>query len=165
MIFLLQIPAWGKGTFGLLLMAILLVLGYPLFAGVLSDVLEGSAYEKYTYGIQNFTDGGANVVRVAVLAVPVLLAFVFRKNLQKDRPMFGICLNGAILNLIFMLLASIRSWIFARFCFYFNHFSIVLLVWSISSTKRNKLLLYVCCVAAYLVYFYFELMSTIYLYS
>ena len=116
MIFILNFKPWNTGTWGLLLSSIILYLGYPLFAGFLTNMLEGTTYGIYSEGIMNFSHGGANVLRVAVLLVPIILAYVYNDKLKKEFSYYGICLNGAIMSFIFMLIASIRSWIFARPC-------------------------------------------------
>ena len=162
-IYLLNMKAWGEGTWCLLATSVLLYIGYPLFSSGLTALLSGSSYEQYSYGILNFTSGGANILRVLVLLVPILLAFLFRDELEANFPQFNICLNGAVLSFMFMLVATIRSWIFARFCVYFNPFSIVLLSESLRFSGENKAILTASCVVAYAIFFAYE-MRSIYLF-
>lgn len=161
MYWVLNAEAWKKVSYVLLGITAGLYVAYPLFAGVLSRLLQGSNYEVYGNGIQNFTNGGANFIRVLVLALPIVLAYIFREQMEKECNCFGMLLNGALVNFMFILLASIRSWIFARFCMYYNIFSIALLVMCIKVSGKNKKKLLILSVCCYLVFFYFEIRSTV----
>lgn len=163
MIIVLNFEPWKRGTWGLLTASIGMYVAYPLFASVVTQLLNGSDYDVYSNGILNSTNGGANILRVAVLLVPIILAYLFREELKEKYPDYGICLNGAILSFMFMFVASVRSWIFARFCIYFNPFSIVLLTQAIKCSGKNRVMIYIVCVLAYAIFFYFEMASTIYL--
>lgn len=163
MIFIFNIKEWGRGTYVLLSATFGLYIAYPLFAGVLTQALAGSAYEVYSNGIQNFTNGGANVLRAIILFIPITLSFIFKEKLKKKNPNFKIILNASILNFMFMLLATVRSWIFARFCVYFNPFSYVLLVECIEvSGKKNRQILYIACILLYGLFFYYEMRTSVY---
>ena len=159
--FVLRMKAWKKGSYILFAVAILMYVAYPVFGNILTDFLEGSTYEGYSEGIVNFKDGGANILRAGVYIVPVLLSFVFRKKLESEKPNLGILVNATILNFMFMLLASVKSWIFARFCIYFTPFSIILLDWCIQVSGKYKKLLYPACLFFYSIFFYYEMMSFI----
>ena len=163
MILILNIKEWSRGTYVLLLATFGLYIAYPLFAGILTQALAGSAYERYSNGIQNFTNGGANVLRAIILFIPIVLSFLFKENLKKKNPNFKMLLNASILNFMFMLLATVRSWIFARFCIYFNPFSYVLLIECIEvSGKRNRQILYIACILLYGLFFYYEMTTAVY---
>lgn len=161
MYWILNMKAWKKGSYILVGITGILYVVYPVFASILVNLLQGSTYEVYGNGIQNFTNGGANIIRLLVLGLPIVLSFMFRKKIEKECKYFGMLLNGALMNFMFMLLATIRSWIFARFCMYFNVFSIALLVVCIKASEKNKKMLYVLCICFYLVFFYYEMRATI----
>lgn len=165
LILLLNFEPWKRGTWALIATSVALYVAYPLFANKLTRMLEGSYYDMYSNGLLNFSNGGANIIRVFVYIVPVVLSYMYREQMEDDFEYFGVCLNGAILNMMFMLVASVRSWILARFCMYFSPFSIVLLAESIKCSGKNKALLYTACIVAYMVFFYAEMKSTIFLYS
>lgn len=162
MIWILNMKAWRKGTYGMLGITFVLYIAYPLFAGVLTHMLAGSTYEGYSNGIQNFTNGGANVLRAVILLFPIIWSYVYSVRLEQRYELFGMVLNASVLNFMFMLLATVRSWIFARFCVYFNPFSILLLVWCIEVSGKNKKILYPACLGVYSIYFYYEMSTTIY---
>lgn len=161
MYWILNMKAWKKGSYILLGITGGLYIAYPIFASVLTNLLQGSTYEVYGNGIQNFTNGGANIIRSLVLALPIILSYVFKKEMEENCDYFGILLNGALINFMFMLLATIRSWIFARFCMYFNVFSIALLVMCIKVSGKNKRLLFTLSIGFYLLFFYYEMRATI----
>ena len=124
MILILNFKPWGKGSWGLLIASVVIYLGYPLFAELVTTLLASSNYDIYSNGILYFENGGANILRVAVLLVPIILAYMYRRELAVRFPSYGICLNGAILSFMFMLIASVKSWIFARLCIYFTPFQL-----------------------------------------
>lgn len=165
MIFILNFKAWRRGTWVLLLSAVGMYIAYPLFAETVTALLQGSYYDMYSNEILNSENGGANIIRVFVYLIPIILSFMYREQIEENFDEFGMCLNGTVLNLMFMLVASVRSWIFARFCIYFNPFSIVLLSESIKYSGKNKTILYSLCIFFYMLFFYFEMKSTIFLYS
>lgn len=162
MIWILNMKPWKNGTFGLLAVTIVLYIAYPLFASFLSSALTGSTYEVYSNGIQNFTNGGANFLRAIILFIPIIFSYIYREKLSEKHPLFGMALNAAVLNFMFMFLATIRSWIFARFCVYFNPFSVLLLVWCIEVSGKNRKMLYPICLGAYAVFFYYEMITSVY---
>ena len=162
MIWILNLKPWKTGTFCLLGLSMVLYVAYPVFSGFLTRALAGSAYEVYSNGIENFTNGGANMLRAIILFVPIIMSYIYREQLEKKYRLFGMVLNASVLNFMFMFLATVRSWIFARFCLYFNPFSVLLLIWCIELSGKSKKILYPTCLGAYAVFFYFEMITTVY---
>ena len=70
--FFVRYKAWSKATFILLFFSILIVLGFNEFSSVLFSSIENSQYGHY----QNFSEGGASSIRVAVYGVPLIIAFL-----------------------------------------------------------------------------------------
>lgn len=156
LIFILNMDAWGKGTNFLIFIGILSYLFYPITSIFFSYLLSETTYSNYTFGIITGSAGSANLIRVFVKIVPIILSYLYKEKLKEEK-YFSIFLHASILDFIFMLLASVKSWIFARFCIYFVPFSIVLLCWCIRKSGENRKIYYFLCLFLYLVYFYFEI--------
>lgn len=150
--FLVRRKAWTGTTFCLLMAAVLLVFGYNEFSEVLFSALESTQYGQY----KNFTEGGANVMRVAVYGIPLLLAYMGREKLRRICPYADCMVNLSILTFIFMVIST-QNWIFARMTIYLDFFNIVLISWicHLFVTKERKLVYYGILIC-YLLFFYYE---------
>lgn len=156
LIFIFNMGPWGKGTKVLCIIGVLMYIFYPITSKIFVFFIADTSYAGYTTGILTGSSGAANFIRVLVAAVPIILAYIYRKQLYHVQ-YFNIFLHASILNFIFILLASVASWIFARFCIYFNLFSIVLLCWEIFVSKKNKKFFYFACIILYFIFYYFEI--------
>ena len=117
----------GKGMFWTV---IIIFSGVYLFYNSLIDAFvttlieSGSAYANYEETLARL-DLGANFLRFALTAVPVLFGCFAWKNLRQQREDAGMLLNISLINALFMLLAT-RNWIFARICMFFGIYNILL---------------------------------------
>lgn len=162
-VWIFNFKPWGKGTKALLFVGLILYAFYPLFAPVLSSLMTSNdQYSVYSTGIMGGKgDLGANFVRAIIKFVPIGLAYFEREKL-KMKEHFSIFLHASILDFVFMLLATAKSWIFARICIYLAPFSIVLLCWGIGvANKKNRLVLYFGCLVGYSVFYIYELLSSV----
>ncbi len=150
--FIVRRKAWTTSTLVLLFLAIFVVLGYNEFSSLLFAAIGESEYGVY----KDFSEGGANFIRVIVWAVPVFIAFLGRHKLREIYPNSDFIVNMAMLGVVFMLIAT-QNWIFARFMYYFGLYNIVLISWIVKlfKTKTQKLI-YLAILGSYLVYFYYE---------
>jgi transmembrane protein EpsG len=150
--FIVRRKAWTKVTFILLALAVFIVMGFNKFSEMLFSSIEVTQYSHYS----NFEEGGANVIRVAVDFVPVLIAFFGREKLRALWPKSDIIVNLSVINLIFMLIAT-QNWIFARFNIYFSLYNLILISWIIYLFKESqRKFVYYCLLVCYCVYFYYE---------
>lgn len=150
--FIVRREAWTKVTFLLLALAIFIVMGFTQFSEMLFVSLENTQYGNYS----TFEEGGANKIRVLVDSVPVIIAFLGREKLRKLWPKSDIIVNLAVINLIFMIVAT-QNWIFARFNIYFSLYNLILISWLICLFKENsRKFVYYSLLVCYLMYFYYE---------
>ncbi|TYS60072.1 EpsG family protein [Sutcliffiella horikoshii] len=150
--FIVRFPAWSKATYILLSGAVLLVLGFNEFMNILFSAIENTKYGDY----KDFNEGGANILRVAVSAAPVLLAFLGREKLKEMASNSDVIVNMSILSLLFMIIST-QNWIFARFSIYFGLYQLILIAWIIKLFKRkDQKLVYYVILLSYFIYFYFE---------
>lgn len=150
--FIVRRKAWTAATFSLLALAILIVIGYNQLSGILFAALEDTQYSAY----KDASEGGANMIRVIVNAVPLLLAFLGRHKLREIFPNSDYIVNMSILSAVFMVIAS-QNWIFARFNIYFGLYNLILISWVVKlfADKYQKLIYY-GMIVCYFLYFYYE---------
>ncbi|MCQ9626464.1 EpsG family protein [Cetobacterium somerae] len=143
---------WSKKIGLFILISLIGVLSFNSLLGVASTLSGG--YSGY---IDNFNEGGANILRVLVDVVPIALAFFNRKKLDEEWPESRVFINISLLNLVFMLF-SLHNWIFARFSMYLTLSNLVLLPYIIKNclSESNSKIIYILCIIFYLIYFYME---------
>ncbi|MEH6851585.1 EpsG family protein, partial [Bacillus pseudomycoides] len=122
--FIVRKEAWSKQTYILLVCAVLIVIGFNQFMDALFAVIENSQYSEY----KNFSEGGANILRVIVYAVPIILAYLGKDRLRELFPQSDAVVNMSILGLVFMIIST-QNWIFARFSIYFGLYQLILISW------------------------------------
>ncbi|QGQ47226.1 EpsG family protein [Metabacillus sediminilitoris] len=150
--FIVRRKAWTKVTFSLLGLAILLVMGFNEFSQFLFAAIEDTQYGHYS----NFVAGGANIIRVFVDSVPIIIAYLGRDKLRKLWPKSDIIVNMSLISLVFMFIAT-QNWIFARFNIYFSLYNLILISWIILLFKKNnQKFVYYSLLIFYLMYFYYE---------
>ncbi|OPH56670.1 capsular biosynthesis protein [Paenibacillus ferrarius] len=158
--FIVRRKAWAASTFVLLFMAVILILGYNILSDALFSAIADTHYSEY----KNFQEGGANVIRVAVSAVPLVFAYLGRHKLRALFPQSDYIVNMSLLNFVIMAIAT-QNWIFARFTIYFGLYNVILMSWVISLfVRREQKLIYYLILAFYFVYFYYENVVTLHIY-
>ncbi|MFJ7756100.1 EpsG family protein [Peribacillus muralis] len=160
--FLVRTKAWTKSTLAWLSLSVIVVIGFGQFSTLLFSALQDTQYEDYS----KFNEGGANIIRVAVSAAPLLLAYLGKDKLQKILPKSDYIVNMALLGLIFMILST-QQWIFARISIYFNLYQLILISWLIElfNEKDQKLMYYLILVLFFVFYFYENVISLNILYK
>ncbi|WML45825.1 EpsG family protein [Neobacillus sp. PS3-40] len=155
--FIVRRKAWTRATFFLILLTIFIVLGFNQFTQVLFAALKDTQYGRY----KDFSEGGANVIRVAVEGVPLLIAFLGREKLRKIMPNSDYIVNMAMLSLVFMIVST-QNWIFARFAIYFSLYQIILISWIVKLfNEKNQRLIYFMILICYLIYHYYDSVITL----
>ncbi|KQX51982.1 EpsG family protein [Paenibacillus sp. Root444D2] len=155
--FIVRRKAWTSSTFILLFMAVVLILGYNVLSDVLFAAIADTHYSEY----KEFQEGGANIIRVAIGAVPLVFAYLGRNKLREIFPQGDYVVNMSLLNFIIMAVAT-QNWIFARFTIYFGLYNVILMSWVISLfVKRQQKFMYYAILFFYLIYFYYENVVTL----
>lgn len=150
--FLVRYRAWTKATLILLLFSAIIVLGFDQFSSLLFSAIEDSQYGVYS----NFNEGGANILRVVVFAVPLVIAFFGREKLREIYPESDFIVNMAIVGLSFMIIST-GNWIFARFNIYFELYQIILISWIVKVFReKDQKLVYYAILLCYFAYYYYE---------
>ncbi|WP_419872077.1 EpsG family protein [Candidatus Pristimantibacillus sp. PTI5] len=150
--FIVRRKAWTGTTFGLLFVAILIVMGFNQFSDLLFSAIQNTQYAHY----QNFQEGGASIIRVLVYSVPLLIAFLGRDKLRILFPKIDILANLSIIGIVLMIIST-QNWIFARMTIYFNLYQLILIGWIVKVFReKDQKLVYFAILVFYLLFFYFE---------
>ncbi|MCS7461028.1 EpsG family protein [Paenibacillus doosanensis] len=158
--FIVRRKAWTGASFALLFSAVFLAMGYGQFSNLLFSAIQDTQYSNY----KDFQEGGANVIRLAVQAVPVVFAFLGRDKLRQMDPRLDYIVNMCILGVVFMVIAT-QNWIFARFIVYFGLYNLILLSWIVHLfVKREQKFIYYSIVVLYFGYFYYENVISLHMY-
>ncbi len=152
MYFIVRRKAWTGTTFVLLFVAILLVLGFNEFTTVLFSAIENTQYGQYNA----FSEGGTNILRVIVVAMPVILAYFGRERLRELYPNSDLIVNLSIVGVAIMVIST-QNWIFARMAIYFGLYQLILIAWIITVfRKKDQKLVYYAILFFYFIYFFYE---------
>ncbi|MCR2822037.1 EpsG family protein [Lederbergia panacisoli] len=154
--FFVRYKAWSKATLVLLGFSLLIVVGYQQFSQLLFAAIEDSQYGHYS----NFDEGGANILRVVVDAIPLLIAYLGREKLRKIFPSSDYIVNMALVGFMFMIIST-QNWIFARFGIYFTLYQLILISWIVKlfSEKDQRFIYYALLICYFLYYFYESVLS------
>jgi len=156
--FFVRLKPWSKLVGITLLASVVILVLFNQIGTFLLGSLEGSQYGHYQEYILT-EGGGANAIRTLVAAIPIVLAYLGRKQIESNNDKFiNILINFSILNLIFYILAM-QNWIFARMSVYFGLYGLLLLPWLIKTLfdRKTSAVLYGSCVVFYLIYYYYEM--------
>ena len=150
--FIVRRKAWSWTTVLLLGGAVLIVIGFNQFSSALFSVLENSQYSDY----KNFSEGGTNIIRVAVWGVPVIFAYLGREKLRQIFPQSDYVVNMALIAFVFMIVST-QNWIFARFTFYFGLYCPLLMSWIVQLfVQRERKIIYYAILVFYFIYYFYE---------
>ena len=111
------------------------------------------------YTAESFTGAGVNIFRVIVCWAPVILSFVYRKQLftnttRAENVFANVTTLGAMI--MFMALFGTANY-FGRLALYFHFYQVIFTPWMIKRlSKKDQVLIVPIMVIAYLAYFWYE---------
>ena len=147
---------WTKITY-LTLLAVML--GVVFFRPLLETMISITTAMGEDYTVEEFSQGGVNIFRVAVCIIPTVLSFMARRFLvNSTNKTENLLINFAILNGLLMFLALFGTAnYFARMANYFLIFQIFALplLFRYFNPQSKSMLLWMS-VVGYSVYFYYS---------
>lgn len=151
--FIVRQEAWSKKMINFMIFGMLCVLLYDVVSPIFFKALESTQYAEYS----NYDAGGSSFMRVVVNAVPVILAYLKRKELKVVWPESNVFVNMSIINTMFVA-AGMFNWIFNRFTLYLQLYNFVLIPFIIKNCfkGREKRLVYFAFIICYFIFFYYE---------
>lgn len=147
--FIVREKAWHKKTNILFGMAIVGLLFYDPIMSLLGD-------SKYG-GYASSNEGGANIIRVAIYMVPVVLSYLKKENIFKEWKDGDIFVNMTTICGIIMLFSAV-NWIFARFTIYFQPYNFIVFAFMFKNSfkSKEKRLIYFGLMVCYFLFFYYD---------
>ena len=151
--FIVREKPWSKKIW---MMMITLGIGFILY-----DVLEPIIFEllgETNYGhYSEFDEGGSSFIRTFISALPVIGAYLFKDQLEKDWPESRIFVNMSLINTTILCFAM-YNWIFARLSYYFLPYTFVLLPYLIMKWPniKERRILYYGFLVCYFIFMYYE---------
>ena len=154
--FIVQGKPWRKKTLFLIGCVLLVFTFTARFTGLLNNLL---AETEYSNTVSHFAgDDGVNPLRVAVFAVPTILAFCGRKILAQDNDgMVDIFVNMSILTTLLYAIGVVTSGILiGRLPIYTQLYQYLLLPFVIQRcfTRNSAKIVFLCSICGYMCYFY-----------
>jgi len=150
--FFVRYKAWSKATLILLAFSLFIVVGFHQFSSLLFAAIGDSQYGHYS----NFDEGGANILRVVVDAVPLLIAYLGREKLRTIFPSSDYIVNMALIGFMFMIIST-QNWIFARFGIYFTLYQLILISWIVKLfNRKDQRIIYFSLLICYFLYYFYE---------
>ena len=111
----------------------------------------------YNYVVDTMQSGsGSSIIRVPIAAIPLILAFVYRKRINPDDKMISVSINMSLINLLLITLASVTSGVFiGRMSNYTQIYSLVLYPYllNVAIDEKSKSLIKAIFYIAFLVYY------------
>lgn len=160
--FFARLKAWrGPMIVVVLLLAVACLFSENLFATFDEVVLQDSVYAHYSWRVTS--TAGVSIFRVLVSFVPVILAFVYRKNFDSNNIISNACINLSALNAIAFLFAStMGANLMGRLTEYFNIYNLLLYpyVFEKAITSKDKRTIKFIFIISYLFFFYYQMVIT-----
>lgn len=157
--FIVQGKAWNKKTIIYIVGIVVILFFTQQFAGVLELMLEDTGYTGITK--QFSEDDGANIIRAIIAGIPMMLAFIKRKHIEKyTSPIINICINMSVVTTGIYFVSSFTSGILiGRLPIYFELYNWLLLPWVINKgfNKKERLLIFYLIFLFYVAFFYYQM--------
>lgn len=154
--FIVQGKPWSKKQ-NIMIMFFTIVMFFlnPLLETT-SDLLQNTTYDYVLDTMQ--AGNGSSPIRVLISAVPIVIAFVCRKRIDKNDAMINLCINMSLTNLLLNVVATFTSGLYIiRFSTYMNMYNMILYPYLLNvaiSAKNRKIVKITFYVLFFLFYIY-----------
>lgn len=151
--FVVTKKAWSKEIWITIGIFIITMFFYEPVMKIIFSVMGDSKYAGYA----DSNEGGANVLRIIIYFIPVLLSYLGRENLYKWK-YSDVFINMTLINFIIMAF-SYFNWIFARFTIYTQLYVVVSLPFLIKKcfSSKERRILYWGVMVFYFLFFILEI--------
>ena len=160
-VFIVQGSAGNKKTMGFIALAIVVMFILSKNPALADMFLEGTEYEGALTEMQRMGDDGVNPIRVLVSVVPVFLAFLQRKRIEREENrVIHICVNMSVITVGLNLVAMVTSGILmGRMAIYTSLYSFIIMPYLLRNafTKDSQKLVNILMIVLYFIYYCFEM--------
>ncbi len=146
---------WTKKTY--FFIALFIVAGLTL-QPLMGTIINVTTMIGEEYTVEEFSGTGVNIFRVLVCNVPLILSFIYRKQLFADSSQEqNLFMNLSMLNgaIMFVGLFGTANY-FARLANYFLVFQVLSLPWMVSKIRgQDRRIIKTAMIICYIAYFYY----------
>lgn len=155
--FIVRRKSWSVTTIAIIFVSILVTLLFDSFLPQFLNMISQSDFSIYeqTGWFTNGAESGSSLIRVIVMLLPLIIAYLSKERLKQLGKTGDILVNLAVVNFCFYMI-SLYNWIFARLAIYTGCYFIVLLSWLITNSfkRKDKKIVYFACIVLYCLYFW-----------
>lgn len=158
-IFIVQGKAWNSKTIIYIIVAVVAMYLFGKYTNLMDSFLVGTEYENFTATWTELGDNGANPIRVAVNAVPMVISLFTLKYIDRNDRVVNICINMSIITTGLYLIAVTTSGIMiGRLPIYTSLYNCILLPYLINRvfTKESTIIVYAAMIILYFIYYLVE---------
>ena len=151
--FIVRGEAWSRKQ-------IAFIIAFPVGMLLLNPIMSGlestAGSTSYDYVLDAMSSqSGSSPIRIAIAAVPVILAFVYRDRIEDG--VMNVCVNMSLMNLLLTIMATFTSGLFIiRFTTYTSVYNMLLYPYLLNVALDRRTSSYVKP-AYYIIYFLFYL--------
>lgn len=162
MAFIVQGKAWNKKTVICIILSLMVLVYVEQFTNVLDDMLTNTQYSNMVTDWREWEDDGTNPLRVLVYSMPMFLSVIGFKFIKTEKnPMIHIATNYSIITCGIALISMVTSGIFIGRLIILGavYSNAILLPWEIEHifTKKSSQFVLMCTVAAYCLFFFYQM--------
>ena len=151
--------AWNLKSIFMMLAVLVITSSTDLLNDLLFGIMENSQYSDSIDALMS--TGGTNPLRVAVFAIPPLMALIFRRQiLALNIPIINLSVNMAIVSFGVFIISMFTSGIYiGRMPIYFSLYNYLLLPWIIERffEKNSSKLIYWLAICCYMIFYYYQM--------
>lgn len=137
--FVVRREAWKKSSYLLILMSVVLVVCFDSILPSFLNALENTTYSQYASNgwFTSGDQGGSSLLRVAVSAAPVVVAYLNKARMKMLGFIGDILVNMAFINVAINIVA-LYNWLFARFAIYLMLYYIIFTAWVVCYAVKPR---------------------------
>ena len=161
-IFIVNGKAWNKRTLLCIIASVVILFFVDQFTDTLDFLVSNTQYSNMVTDWKEWEDDGTNPIRVLVYSIPMILAFIGRRQIrEEDNPFINILVNFSILTCSISLISMVTSGIFlGRLIIYPGIYSTCLLLpWEVKKlfTAESSKVVSIFIILGYMAYFFYQM--------
>ena len=150
--------AWGKLQVALLSLFSISMLFLQPILNMVGFFTEDTTYNYVVSTMQ--TNSGSSLLRIPVAAAPLIIAFIYRKQINPEEKMINLSINMTMLSAMMITLASFTSGLFVgRMSVYFQIYIVILVpyLFNVAINSKSRSLMRAVWHIGYFVYYMIQM--------
>lgn len=160
-IFIANSKPWSYRVWGIIIAVLIgCVFSQSVFESIIEPLIADSYYSHYADAV--YSSSGVNIFRILVWWVPVILTFVYRREIEAIHDnAANICVNYSLMNaLIYTYAGTMGGFLIGRLSEYFTIYTFLLYPFLFQSVIKNanRRTIYTLFVIAFLTFYFYQIM-------